>query len=58
MGDNFRIHNGKPGIIESVNRIIRDATAKHASDIHIDINSREFNIRYRIDGVLEKAGKF
>ena len=58
MGDNFRIHNGKPGIIESVNRIIRDATTKHASDIHIDINSREFNIRYRIDGVLEKAEKF
>ena len=45
MGDNFKIHNGKPGIIENVNRIIRDAVAKHASDIHIDINSREFYIR-------------
>ena len=39
MGDNFRIHNGKPGIIESVNRIIRDATAKHASDIHIELTA-------------------
>ena len=58
MGDNFKIHNGKPGIIENVNRIIRDAVAKHASDIHIDINSREFYIRYRIDGVLEKIEKF
>ena len=58
MGDNFRIQNGKPGIIESVNRIIRDAVAKNASDIHIDINSREFNIHYRVDGVLEKADRF
>ena len=58
MGDNFKIQNGKPGIIESVNRIIRDAVTKNASDIHIDINSREFNIRYRVDGVLEKVDKF
>ena len=58
MGDNFRIQNVKPGIIENVNRIIRDAAANHASDIHMDINSREFNVRYRIDGVLEKIGKF
>jgi type IV pilus assembly protein PilB len=58
MEENFRVQNGKSGIIESVNRIIRDAAVKNASDIHIDISSREFNIRYRIDGVLEKVGKF
>lgn len=58
MGDNFGNQNGRSGIIENVNRMIRDAVIKNASDIHIDINSREINIRYRIDGVLKKTDKF
>ena len=39
-------------VIGTVNMLIRDAIAARASDIHIDNNSDETLVRYRIDGVL------
>ena len=37
---------------EIVDRIIHDAVACHASDIHIEAGERETVVRYRIDGLL------
>jgi type IV pilus assembly protein PilB len=37
-----------------VRRLIMDAIRRHASDIHIEPDQSEVNVRYRIDGVLYK----
>lgn len=37
-----------------IRRIITGAIKRHASDIHIEPDLREINVRYRIDGVLYK----
>jgi excisionase family DNA binding protein len=42
-------------VIGTINMLIRDAIDARASDIHIDNNSDETLIRYRIDGVLTEA---
>lgn len=39
-------------VVKLVNKIIYDACARGASDIHVEPYEREFRIRYRIDGVL------
>ena len=44
----------KEPIIEAVNRIIGEAIAKRASDIHLEPGEEELTIRYRIDGILHK----
>src|SRR5262249_8402482 len=38
-----------------VRKIIIGAIKRHASDIHIEPDQNELNIRYRIDGVLYKV---
>jgi type II secretion system protein E len=42
-------------VIKLVNEIIVEAIHERASDIHIEPYERELSIRYRIDGVLQKA---
>jgi len=42
-------------VIGTVNMLIRDAIAARASDIHMDNNSDETLVRYRIDGVLTEV---
>lgn len=38
-----------------IRRMIIDAIRRHASDIHIEPDQNELNVRYRIDGVLYKV---
>lgn len=38
-----------------IRRMIIDAIRRHASDIHIEPDENEMNVRYRIDGVLYKV---
>lgn len=38
-----------------IRRMIIDAIRRHASDIHIEPDQNEVNVRYRIDGVLYKV---
>ena len=42
-------------LIQFVNRLLLDAVAARASDIHIEPTTRELMVRYRIDGVLQPA---
>ena len=44
----------KEPIIEAVNRIVGEAIAKRASDIHLEPGEEDLTIRYRIDGILHK----
>ena len=44
---------GDASIIRFVNQVLRDAIALRATDIHLEPFEDEFNIRYRIDGVLQ-----
>ncbi len=37
-----------------IRKLIMDAIRRHASDIHIEPDGNELNVRYRIDGVLYK----
>ena len=39
-------------IVRAVNRMIQDAVAERASDIHMEPYAGEIRVRYRIDGVL------
>jgi type II secretion system protein E len=40
-------------IIRFVNQVLRDAIDLRASDIHLEPFEKEFQIRYRIDGILQ-----
>lgn len=40
-------------VIEFVNNILAQAVDDRASDIHVEPGEREFEVRYRIDGVLQ-----
>ncbi len=40
-------------IIRFVNQVLRDAIQLRASDIHLEPFEQEFQIRYRVDGVLQ-----
>jgi len=42
-------------IVKLVNSMIAQAVASRASDIHVEPQEKEVVIRYRIDGVLQKA---
>jgi type II secretory ATPase GspE/PulE/Tfp pilus assembly ATPase PilB-like protein len=63
-GDDFGeddpgIREDDSAIVKLLNRIIEDAYAKSASDIHIEPSrGRDAVVRYRIDGVLHKAMDF
>jgi len=51
--------DGQAGpIINLVNRLIEDAHAHHASDIHIEPQERNLVIRYRVDGVCRTKHVF
>ncbi len=41
-------------VVKLVDRIIKEAVRKGASDIHIEPFENEFRLRYRIDGVLKR----
>jgi len=41
-------------IIRFVNQVLRDAIELRASDIHLEPFEHEFQIRYRVDGVLQE----
>ena len=43
-----------PTVVEAINQLVIDAVRKGASDIHIEPFTRNVQIRYRIDGVLER----
>ena len=45
-------------VIEFVNRICEQSLKENASDIHIEPFERTFDVRYRVDGVLQKRGSF
>jgi len=42
-------------VIKLVNDLMLEAVAQRATDIHIEPYERELAVRYRIDGVLERA---
>jgi len=42
----------EPPVVKLVNRILADAIAKGASDIHFEPFEKYFRVRFRIDGVL------
>jgi hypothetical protein len=42
-------------IIRFVNQVLRDAIELRASDIHLEPFEHEFQIRYRVDGVLQDS---
>lgn len=44
--------------VRLVDSIIKEAISYHASDIHIEPFEKEVNVRYRIDGDLEKRADF
>jgi len=41
-------------VVKLVDRILKEAASLKASDIHLEPQENSFQIRYRIDGVLEK----
>ena len=44
--------SGEAPVIKLVNHLLLDALSRGASDIHIEPYSKDYRIRYRIDGVL------
>ena len=42
-------------VVQLVNKIIHDAFARKASDIHIEPFENRLKVRYRIDGVLQEV---
>lgn len=42
-------------VIKLVNDILLEAVRERATDVHIEPYERELNVRYRIDGVLQRA---
>jgi general secretion pathway protein E len=45
-------------VIEFVSRTCEQSLKENASDIHIEPFERTFDVRYRVDGVLQKRGSF
>lgn len=45
-------------IVSIVNSILQDSVKTGASDIHIETEERGLVIKFRVDGVLEAAGRF
>lgn len=42
---------------EILEEIFEDAHAFHASDVHFEPNAKDISVRFRVDGVLQDAGK-
>lgn len=51
------LKSGKPAAPEILKEIFEDAITFHASDIHIEPQDDEVVIRFRVDGLLQEAGK-
>jgi type IV pilus assembly protein PilB len=51
------INENKRVAPEILDEIVRDAVAYHASDIHFEPTISDVVIRFRIDGVLQEAGR-
>lgn len=47
-----------PGICQTVNRLIKDAIAVEATDIHLEPFDQLMNLRYRVDGSLCEVDTF
>ncbi len=45
-------------IVRTVDRVIRDALQKGATDVHIEPSRDSLRVRYRVDGVLLDQGRF
>jgi type IV pilus assembly protein PilB len=52
---NFGVGGEDASVIQLVQRVIKDAVERGASDIHFEPGEDEMRIRYRIDGVLQEA---
>ena len=52
-----RLTNTSSPIMRLVDSVVYNALARRASDIHIETGDEEVTIKYRIDGVLQRAGK-
>ncbi|WP_051324679.1 GspE/PulE family protein [Candidatus Solirubrobacter pratensis] len=52
---NFGVGGEDASVIQLVQRVIKDAVDRGASDIHFEPGEDEMRIRYRIDGVLQEA---
>lgn len=48
------LSNKDTHIIEIVDQILTDAINKHASDIHFELFAKNYRVRFRIDGILQK----
>jgi general secretion pathway protein E/type IV pilus assembly protein PilB len=53
-GTNLDVDAEDASIIRFVNQVLRDAIELRASDIHLEPFENEFQIRYRVDGVLQE----
>lgn len=45
-------------VVEAVDRLIKEAIATEASDIHLEPFSNRMDLRYRVDGVLHQINAF
>src|SRR3954465_15547257 len=52
---NFGASGEDSSVIQLVQRVIKEAVEKGASDIHFEPGDEEMRVRYRIDGVLQEA---
>jgi type IV pilus assembly protein PilB len=52
---NFGATGEDASVIQLVQRVIKEAVERGASDIHFEPGDEEMRIRYRIDGVLQEA---
>ena len=49
------IDDKEASVIKFVNQVILEAQRRRATDIHFEPQERELRIRYRVDGMLERA---
>lgn len=42
---------------ELINTVIDDAITYHASDVHFEPQGKEVQVRFRVDGILQEAGR-
>jgi type IV pilus assembly protein PilB len=52
---NFGASGEDASVIQLVQRVVKEAVERGASDIHFEPGDEEMRVRYRIDGVLQEA---
>ena len=55
MGDDIITKLDEAPVVRVVERMIRDAAAQRASDIHIEPRADTFLVRFRVDGLLQSV---